>query len=327
MHEYNLTGRAETDNCLRLANKAHNLYFDDVIRNKVQFINAASEFYDAIEQKFMQRNQAQDLFVALDKQYAGNKSKSEYFKTELKGIRKRLKILKANPNLANENTRFVLDHTARFMEVILPHACSVKEEVEHHRKFDYSSIVNHEMTFFKLLRDEEKEGLKSYVISFYDASWRTQKNLNGLMFVKNYLNSHYNVGDDPFIAHFFKDYGIYDYISCLTFARLANEQFLRYYTDKFGLYPAGKIIEKGRTKEGNPITAKIIGNDDKAITIPRRIEDLKGKRHLDELIANEAYMLNERGNNIVHQGLPGIFSTCYNCLELLNYYSKCCIKK
>ena len=84
MHEYNLTGRAETDNCLRLANKAHNLYFDDVIRNKVQFINAASEFYDAIEQKFMQRNQAQDLFVALDKQYAGNKSKSEYFKTELK---------------------------------------------------------------------------------------------------------------------------------------------------------------------------------------------------------------------------------------------------
>ena len=319
MHEYRKTGRIETDNCLILANKAHNYYFSNPLQYKVEFARTARDFFKAIEGKFTARTSEQNINEALKKFFGSNKDKYQYISTELFAIKDRLNIIINNPSLINESTLFVLDHTARFIEIILPYACSVKEEVEHNRKFSFEGIADKEFKFFKhILFDNEHN---KYLQSFYDNGWRAQKYLNGFAFIKNYLDL-----NNPVVKEFYTNYGGYDNFSSLIFARMANEQFMKYLSgkhDRFWNYLKSCL---NPTTPDN-IKDKIIegrNNEDKGISMPSRIEALGKAGVLNELIVREAKLVNSRGNNIAHHGIPGVYSSCYHNLELLNYLNKYC---
>lgn len=320
MHEYRKTGRIETDNCIELANKAHNYYFSNPLKYKNEFARTAQDFFKAIERKFIARTSEQNINIneALNKFFRNNKDKYQYISTELFAIKDRLNIIINNPSLINESTLFVLDHTARFIEIILPYACSVKEEVEHNRKFSFEGIADKEFKFFKhILSDDENN---KYLQSFYENGWRAQKDLNGFAFIKNYLDL-----NNPVVKEFYTNYGGYDNFSSLIFARMANEQFMKYLSkkhDKFWNYLKSCLNPYSPAKNDKIIKGR--DNEDKGITIPSRIEALGKAGVLNELIVREAKLVNSRGNNIAHHGIPGVYSSCYHNLELLNYLNKYC---
>lgn len=314
-HEYSKTGRFETDACIDLANKAHNYYFEDPLKYKIEFAKTAKQFFNAINEKFITRTKEENIKDALQKFFGTNHAKSQYFTTELFGINKRLDIIIKNPNLVDRNTLFVLDHTARFIEIILPYACSVKEEVEMNRKFSFEGIVDKEFNFFKNDLSEYEENV--YLQAFYDNGWRAQKNLNGFAFIKKHLNI-----ENTAVSTFYKKYGGYDTFSSLIFARMANEQYLKYLSSIHN-----EFWDSLREFLPAPIVDKVIANKDNndiAIKIPNRIDALCKAKVLNELIANEVKLVNVRGNNIAHHGIPGVYSSCYHNLEVLNYLNQRC---
>lgn len=148
MHEYVMTDRIETDKCLKLANKAHNFYFINPLYYKEEFAKSALDFFQQIEKKFTNRTGLLNVKEAIKKYFGSNTKKAQYISTELFAVEDRLKIIIKNPSLINEKNVFLLDHTARFIEIILPYVCSVKEEVENNRKFSFSNIVDKEFSFF-----------------------------------------------------------------------------------------------------------------------------------------------------------------------------------
>lgn len=332
MYEYKKTGRADTDKCIELANKAHNYYFDDPLQNKLEFAKTAKEFFNAIEYKFIKRTSEDNIDKALKKFFNKNLGKYAYISTELYAIKDRLNIIIKNPSLVDEKTKFVLDHTARFIEAILPYACSVEIEVEHHKKF--TSILyeesQKEFKFFEHIVYDSKTG--SYVLysdtvknrylqAFYDNGWRAQKELNGLSFIKQFLNM-----DNPKIEQFYINYAGRDNFSSLTFARMANEQFMKYLSEQhteFWNYLENCLPKKLSDDAKNKIISSRI-NDNKDISLPARISALGMAGILNELIVREAILVNSRGNNIVHHGYPIEYSSCYHNLELLNYLNKYC---
>ena len=331
MHEYRKTGRTETDKCLELANKAHNYYFNDPLRYKLEFARTAKDFFKAIEDKFCARTKEEKPNDALKEYFKDNQGKYKYITTELFAIKDRLNIIINDPSLIDERTLFVLDHTARFIEIILPYACSVKEEVEHNKKFTriLQEEVQKEFTFFKHRVYDNNDGTyklvsstvsNKYLQAFYDNGWRAQKELNGLFFIKNYLDL-----TNPKLKEFYENYGGVDYFSSLTFSRLANEQFMKYLSEKNNkfwscLESCSDIKDPKKKKE-------IIANHDnenEAIKIPTRIDTLGKAGILNKLIVREARLVNTRGNNIVHLAIPIEYSSCYHNLQLLNYLNKYC---
>ena len=78
MHEYRKTGRIETDNCLELANKAHNYYFSSPLQYKTEFAIIARDFFKAIEGKFTARTNEQNINEALKKFFGSNNGKTFY---------------------------------------------------------------------------------------------------------------------------------------------------------------------------------------------------------------------------------------------------------
>lgn len=306
MHDYPLTGRAETDRCLQLANQAHRYYFSDALRFKREFVAASKEFFEGVEHKFISKYGGKNLSDSLAILFRNNRQKFEFFRDELHYVKKRLDILDREPNLINESTRFVLDHTARFIETILPYACAVKQEVEQNSKFraEYQEIMGRKMTFFS--RNFEEAVSDPYLSSFYANAWRSQRSLNGIFYLKQHFSNSVffeSLFQDPVMKEYYRDHGP-DYSSALIFARMANEQFMKYQSEKLNLYQ---------------------DNDDREISMPKRIDDVRKGNAINRLVALEAKLVHKRGNNIAHQGIPGFFSTCYHCLELLNYYNKQCI--
>jgi hypothetical protein len=318
MHEYQLTGRAETDKCLKLANKAHNYYFNNPLEYKLEFAKAAKEFFEAIEQKFLSKTNETRLLDAIKKYFKGNMSKIQFFSLDLLAIKDRLNIIINNPNLVDTKTVFVLDHTARFIEVIIPYICDVKEEVEHNKKFNYKSLMENELTFFDLPMNESRN---DYLYAFYENCFRAQKNLNGFSFIRDHLNL-----SDEVVDRFYHKYGIRDYFSSLIFARMANEQFMKYLTFKHPKFWDNlKPCLDSRLSEEK--MNEIISNknvDDRLISMPSRIDALGKTGVLNELIVREAKLVQSRGNNIAHYGIPALYPSCYHNLEVLNYLNKYC---
>ncbi len=318
MHEYKKTGRSETDKCLELANKAHNLYFEDAIKNKVEFAKITQEFIKAIEDKFKKKAGEENFEKALKKYFGKGTGKNEFFAREFSHIKKRLAFIVSKPNLVDEKTKFILDHTARFIEVILPYICGVEEQVEKNKKFTYRDIISKELTFFSL--HDCNVSKNKYLDAFYESGWRAQKNINGFMFIRNHLNL-----DDPVVKEFYSNYGGLDYISSIIFARMANEQFMKYLSsknDRFWEY-IRKFINKGSSDEKDEVINNHL-NDSRIIDVSSRINALEKAGVLNDLIANEVRLVNSRGNSVAHKALPGFYSTCYHNLELLNYLNKYC---
>ena len=320
MHDYRMTGRKETDECLKLANKAHSYYFEDPLRYKLEFAKAAKEFFESIERKFCSRTKKSELDDALEQLYEGNKSKIQYISTELKAVKKRLDIIIKNPGLIDKKTKFVLDYTARFIEIILPYACGdIKEEVENNRKFNFKNIVENEFVFFN--KPDSKNVDNDYLNAFYENSWRVQVNLNSFNFIKDHLNM-----NDSAVSNFYRRYGGIDTFSSLIFARMANEQFMKYLSLKYDSFwkNLGPCLPKSYSEEKKDKIISTKDVEDQRILMPSRIWALGKAGVLNELIVSEVLLVNTRGNNIAHYGSSGIYSSCYHNLEILNYLNRYC---
>ena len=323
MHNYLLTGRTDTDRCISLANTAHNYYFANKIGNAKIFAITAKEFFDEIKKHICKRtqNDENNFDIALIKHFTKdgilNESKYSYFQVELEFNSKRLNYIIDNPSLINEKTVFILDYVARFIEVCLCYSCGeIKQEVEEKRKFNFKGIADVELPFFKL---KDSNVQNKYLKAFYENAWRSQKNLNGFSFMKDKFNFY-----DKEVDYFYKSYGVIDYFASLIFARLANEQFLKFLSSKHSQF-WNHLFDCLPRYLKNEVKQEIIekcDNEDRNINIPIRIEALKKAGIINKLIANELKLVNQRGNNIVHQGLTGFYLTCYHNLQVLDYLNK-----
>ena len=326
MKEYVLTGRKSTDECLKAANEAHNLYFADKLGNAKEFAEKAMVFFDCIRKKFEEHaRQASDKEIkntreALNIIYQKVPGTATFLDDELRTMKNRLKTISSKPFLMTEDKLFILDYVARFMEAVLPYACDVKEEVERHSKFNLKELGRHEFSFF---RHDEGDGVENdYLYGFFESAWRAQKSLNGFAFMEDYVEDSF----EPKIRRFYKIYGRSDVLGASVFIRMANEQYLKYLTSAhpefWDLLSSNLPAFLNDAKKKKIIAERDVNDPD--IKVPSRISTLKQAKVIDELIANEIFALNTRGNAIAHRCEAPLFSTCYHGLETLNYLKNHC---
>ena len=318
MHEFLLTYNSKsTDECIRLANKAHNYYFENALKYKKEFIATSLEFINAIESKIKSKAQIDDIKKALAKiGYKG--AMLTFICNEINFIKNRMTILSKHPEFIDRDNLFILENTARFMEFIIPYTCSkVKEVVEDRRKFSFKQIIMHEYTFFDFPSKELRE-TKKYIGAFYESGWRAQKYLNGYEFIRRHLNE-----NDPKIKDFLDKYGVFDAFSSIIFARMANEQLLKYLSDKNPIF--WKHIEKYLLSDKKENKGKIVNllkekdYDHIFITTYKRLKALQDANIINELIKNEVDFINKKGNNVAHNGASLFYYSCYYNLQLLSY--------
>lgn len=331
MYDYELTGRPETDKCIALANKAYKYYFKNPIVYAKEFAITAKDFFKAFEEKICSRENEIKFNDALKKHFTRdgyfNESKYEYFFTELRANRIRLNTIIDKSSLINNDTVFILEYVARFIEIIIRYLSDdVRDLVDKNRKFNLKGIADVELTFFKFPKNINNIK-NNYLYAFYINAWSAQKNLNGFTFMKNYLKLHNpHVLYDSYVEQFFDSYGVGDSFSSLIFARMANEQYLKYLsskTDEFWNHVYSSLNNKMRDEVKFAIVQRR-NNDDKDISIPTRIKALSKAGVFNELISIELELVNSRGNNIVHQGFPGFYASCYHNLQVLNYLYRNC---
>ncbi len=326
MKEYVLTGRKSTDECLKAANEAHNLYFADKLGNAKEFAEKAALFFNLIGGKFQEHAKREaDAEIKSTKEALGIIFKkvpgtATFLSNELDSMKFRLKIISKKPYLVKKDKLFILDYVARFMEAILPYACDVKEEVEHHSKFDLKELARQEFHFFK--PDEGYDVENDYLYGFFESAWRAQKSLNGFAFMEGYVEDSF----EPKIRRFYETYGRMDVLGASVFIRMANEQYLKYL---ISVHPEfwDHLAPSLPAYLNDAKKAKIVENrniNDPDLKVPSRISGLKEAKVLDDLIGNEIYALNTRGNAIAHRCEAPLFSTCYHGLETLNYLKNHC---